>query len=207
MKSSLIILALFIFGIAVGFYVKELGSFPLDDISTYLLYALMLLVGISVGADKNIWNQFRTMRLRVLLIPLTSIIGTGIGLLLYRFLFAFPNTADLFAIGAGFGYYSFSSIYISKISGESMGIIALLANIIREIITLVAAPLLVKYFGKIAPIAAGGATTSDTSLPIIIKYSGKEYLFISVVNGIVLTLLVPIFIAIIYSLYLGLSIK
>jgi uncharacterized membrane protein YbjE (DUF340 family) len=119
--------------------------------------------------------------------------------LLYRVIFSFPNNTDLFAIGAGFGYYSLSSIVITKISGESMGIIALLANIIREVVTLVMAPVFVRYFGKIAPIAAGGATTSDTTLPMILKYSGKEYVFGSVVNGIVLTLLVPIFIAFIYG--------
>ena len=105
----------------------------------------------------------------------------------------------MLAIGAGFGYYSLSSIVISKISGETIGIIALLSNIIREVGTLVLAPVLVKYFGKLAPIASGGATTSDTTLPIIVKYSGKEYALGAIVNGVILTLLVPIIIAFIYA--------
>ena len=200
MKSSLIILLIFAAGVILGLSHLLPLSHQLDGISTSILYLLMFIVGVSIGCDKHIWQEFREMSFRVLLIPLTTIVGTFLGVLLYRILFTFPGNADLFAIGAGFGYYSLSSIVITKVSGESIGIIALLANIIREIATLVLAPVLVKYFGKIAPIAAGGATTSDTTLPIIVKYSGKEYVFGSVVNGIILTLLVPILIAFIYGL-------
>lgn len=200
MKSSVIILIIFAMGIILGVLHILPETHQMGEISTYTLYILMFIVGVSIGCDKHIWQEFRLMKFRILLIPLTTIVGTGLGLLFYRSLFSFPNNADLFAVGAGFGYYSLSSIVITKLSGESMGIIALLANIIREIATLVLTPVLVKYFGKIAPIAAGGATTSDTTLPIIIKYSGKEYLFGSVVNGIVLTLLVPIIIAFIYGI-------
>ena len=66
-----------------------------------------------------------------------------------------------------------------------------MSNIFREIITLLFAPLLAKYFGELAPIAAGGATAMDTTLPIITKFSGKEYGIISLFSGIVLSLLVP----------------
>jgi uncharacterized membrane protein YbjE (DUF340 family) len=200
MKSSIIILIIFATGVILGVLHLFPENHQFGDVTTYILYMLMFIVGVSIGCDKHIWQEFREMSFRVLLIPLTTIVGTAIGVLLYRLIFAFPNNTDLFAIGAGFGYYSLSSIVITKISGESMGIIALLANIIREVVTLVMAPVFVRYFGKIAPIAAGGATTSDTTLPMILKYSGKEYVFGSVVNGIVLTLLVPIFIAFIYGL-------
>ena len=92
----------------------------------------------------------------------------------------------------GHGYYSLSSIYISSIRGEALGAIALLSNIIRELFTLVFTPVLVRYFGKIAPISSGGATSMDTTLPIISKYSGSDYALISVFHGTVLTVLVPI---------------
>ena len=38
------------------------------------------------------------------------------------------------------------------------------------------APLLAKYFGKLAPISVGGATTMDTTLPIITRYSGESFI-------------------------------
>ena len=199
MKGSLIIFSVFIAGLLTG-TMHILPEKPyINEISTYILYILMFLVGISIGVDKHVWQQFREMNARILLIPLTAIVGTGIGMVIFHVLFSYPKAADLYAIGSGFGYYSLSSIVISKVSSESIGIIALLSNIIREIGTLILTPILVRYFGKLAPIAAGGATTSDTTLPIIMKYSGKEYVLGAVINGIILTLLVPILISLIYG--------
>jgi uncharacterized membrane protein YbjE (DUF340 family) len=200
MKGSLIILSIFVAGLLIGLSKILPHIANLGEISIYILYALMLLVGITLGMDSHIWQQIRTINYKILLVPITTIIGTTMGIFLYQFFFTFPHGKDLYAIGAGFGYYSFSGIYISDVSGEQMGIIALLANIIREVLTLVFAPLLVKYFGKLAPIASGGATTSDTTLPIILKYSGKEYVLSAVINGVLLTLLVPFLIAFIYGL-------
>lgn len=63
--------------------------------------------------------------------------------------------ADTMAINSGFAYYSLSSIFITEFRGVELGTIALLANIIREMITLLLAPLLAKVFGPLAPITAG----------------------------------------------------
>lgn len=103
------------------------------------------------------------------------------------------------AIGAGFGYYSLSSIIIGKIRGEAIGAIALISNIIREVVTLVSAPILARYIAKLAPIASGGATSMDTTLPVIYKYAGNKYSLISIINGAVLSTLVPILIPIILA--------
>lgn len=199
MKSSLIILSVFITGLVTG----ALHILPepawISSISTWVLYSLMFLVGVAIGSDKHVWKQFREINFKILLIPITTIVGTGIGMVVFHLLFSFPHATDAFAIGSGFGYYSLSSIIISKLSNETIGIIALLSNIIREISTLVLTPLLARYFGKLAPIAAGGATTSDTTLPVILTYSGKEYVLGAVIQGIILTLLVPVFISLIYG--------
>ncbi len=200
MKSSLIILSVFAIGIFTGLLHIFPSTIDLDNISMYVLYILMFLVGVSLGLDRHIWEQLREMNIKLILIPITTLAGTTLGIITYHLLFNYPNGADLYAIGAGFGYYSFSSIFINKVSGETMGIIALLANISREVITLVFTPVIVKYFGKIAPIACGGATTSDTTLPVILKYTGKEYVLGSVLNGVILTILVPIIIGFIYGL-------
>lgn len=199
MKASLIILSIFIAGLLTGAIFNLPGQLYLSSISNYVLYALMFLVGISIGCDKHVWQQFGNMKVRILLIPLSAIVGTGLGMMLFNLIFSYPNAKDVYAVGAGLGYYSLSSIFISKMSGETLGVIALLSNIIREVGTLVLTPVLVKYFGKLAPISSGGATTSDTTLPIIMQYSGKEYVLGAVLNGIVLTLLVPFLISFIYS--------
>ena len=201
MKGSLLILGIFFLGLSMGYFHFSPAIMDSSDISTYVLYAMMLLVGFSVGSDNHLREQFRLINWSILIVPCTVIIGTALGMACYHLLFDYPRLSELYVSGFGLGYYSLSSIIISKESGETIGIIALLANIIREIITLVCTPLFVRFFGNLSPIAAAGATSSDTTLPVILKFSGKAYVFISVINGIVLTLLVPVIISFIYWLF------
>ena len=69
--------------------------------------------------------------------------------------------------------------------------VALMANILREIVTLLFAPLFAVLFGKYAPISAGGATSMDSTLPVIAKTVGPELVIVSIVHGIVVDFSVP----------------
>lgn len=69
-----------------------------------------------------------------------------------------------------------------------------LANIIREMITLLLTPLLAKWFGPLAPISSGGATTMDTTLPIITQIVGQRYVALSIYHGFVTDFTVPFFV-------------
>ncbi|MBS3742136.1 MAG: lysine exporter LysO family protein [Candidatus Cloacimonetes bacterium] len=191
MKNSFIIVGFFVLGVFVGLINLLPQVLAKADLSTYALYILMFLVGVGIGIDKKAWKILKNANFKIMLVPLTVIIGTAIGVIIVSIFLKDINIRQALAIGAGYGYYSLSSIFISKISGETLGVVALISNILREIITLLVTPIFVKDFGKIAPIASGGATAMDTTLPIITKFSGKEYAIISVFSGIVLTVLVP----------------
>ncbi|MFO7736669.1 MAG: lysine exporter LysO family protein [bacterium] len=191
MKNSLIIVGFFVLGIIIGLYDLLPQIFVETDFSLYALYILMFLVGIGIGADKNAWKILKNAKFKIILVPLTVIIGTAIGVGIISIFLKDITLRESLAVGAGFGYYSLSSIFISQISGEALGVVALISNISREITTLLFAPFFAKYFGKIAPISAGGATSMDTTLPVITQSAGKEYAIISVFSGIVLTILVP----------------
>jgi uncharacterized membrane protein YbjE (DUF340 family) len=90
------------------------------------------------------------------------------------------------------GYYSLSSVILTHSRGIELGSIALISNILRELFTLLSAPLLVRIFGRLAPISAGGVTSMDITLPVIIRFSGKEYAALAVFHGAVLDPLVPL---------------
>ena len=94
-------------------------------------------------------------------------------------------------INSGFAYYSLSSIFITEYRGAELGTIALLANIIREMLTLLGAPLMARWFGPLAPISAGGATTMDTTLPILSQTVGQRYIALSIYHGFVVDFTVP----------------
>lgn len=199
MKNSLIIAAFFIAGILTGLLDVNWEEIPVDKLMQWTLYLLMLFVGLAFGSDPRIRDILRSAGFRLLLVPLTTIAGTFAGIFLYTLFFHYLRPVDAYAIGAGFGYYSLSSILIAGFSGGEIAVIALLANVMREILTLLLSPVLVRFFGPLAPIASGGATSMDTTLPVIVKVSGKEYLVVSLVNGIILTILVPVIISLLYS--------
>jgi len=201
MKNSLIILAFFVVGIFLGISKMLPEQMLKTDFSMFALYGLMFLVGIGIGADKNSWSVLRNMKIKIFLVPLGVIVGTLAGSAFASLFLPDLKLKEVLAVGAGFGYYSLSSLFITQISGETLGLIALLSNILREILTLLTTPLLVLYFGKLAGIASGGATSMDTTLPIITRYSGKEWSIIAVFSGVVLTLLVPFLVTFILNVF------
>lgn len=170
-----------------------LSFLPVEtDLGKYALYLLMLLVGISIGADGRSLLVLRKQGLKLLMVPMATIAGTFAGVAFMMLFIRSISMQEALSVGAGFGYYSLSSIIISEIHSDALGVTALLANVTREILTLLLAPLMVVFFGKLSPISAAGATSMDTTLPIITTVSGKEYAVISLFHGIVLTVLVPV---------------
>ncbi|MCU7693537.1 lysine exporter LysO family protein [Haoranjiania flava] len=191
MKGSLIILSFFIAGALAG-YTGILPEVILqNDFSVYVLYVLMFLVGINIGYDSQTLASLKINKFRIMLVPLATLAGTLIGSALTGLLIPRWTIFECMAVGSGFGYYSLSSIFITQYKGAELGTIALVSNIIRELFTLLAAPLLVACFGKLAPVCSGGATTMDTTLPVISRYSGSEFVIIAIFHGITLDLLVP----------------
>ncbi len=203
MKGSFVIVSFFILGCLLG-WGGILPSFITDqNYTVYILYCLMFQVGLSIGCDEKIKDILLSIRPRLLLIPAATILGTLIGSALISLVISRWSVFDCLAIGSGFAYYSLSSILITELKEASLGVqmaaelgtIALMANIFREIITLLCTPLFVKCFGRLAPICAGGATTMDTTLPVISRYSGKDMVFISIFHGILIDLSVPLFVS------------
>lgn len=190
MKGSLIIVGFFALGVACGL-ADVLPDLSQTDISFYALCALMFCVGISVGSDPQTLNSFRALSPRLVMLPVATILGTLAGTAIISLLLQGRTLADCLAVGSGFGYYSLSSIFITEYRGAELGTVALLANICREIITLLCAPLLARWFGPLAPISAGGATTMDTTLPIIARTSGQQFVVVSIFHGFIVDFSVP----------------
>jgi uncharacterized membrane protein YbjE (DUF340 family) len=202
MKNSIFVLLVLSMGVILGL------SFPIPDalldksLSTYILYALMLQVGISLGCSDSLKKLIRNFDFRLLLIPLSTIVGTLIFSAAASLILTKWTAADCMAVGSGFAYYSLSSLLITQLKEASVGIqiaselgtIALLTNIFRELLSLVGAPWFRKYFGSLAPVSAAGVNSMDVVLPTITRFSGKEMIPVAILHGILLDMSVPFFV-------------
>ena len=206
MKGSLIVVAFFCIGCGVGTFNDS--QLEVHDLSMYVLYALMLQVGVSIGSNKNLKVLVKSLRFNMLLVPLATIVGTLLFSAFASLLLSQWSVFDCMAVGSGFAYYSLSSILITQFKEPSLGLqlatelgtIALLANIFREMMALLGAPLIRKYFGKLAPISAAGVNSMDVLLPSITLYSGKEMIPLAIFHGILIDMSVPVFVSFFCSL-------
>lgn len=190
MKGSLIVVGFFVIGLLGGIE-KMVPAWLLDgDVSFVALCGLLLFVGLGIGLNPEMKKEVRSLSPRMALLPVVTIIGSWLGALLI-WTVLHRTLSDCMAINSGFAYYSLSSIFITEYRGAELGTIALLANIIREMLTLLGAPLMARWFGPLAPISAGGATTMDTTLPILSQTVGQRYVALSIYHGFVVDFTVP----------------
>ena len=200
MRGSLIIVGFFVIGIVVGFFHLIPQGLMMSNVSYITLCALIFLVGFMIGNDADILNKFRKLNRLYMLLPLITIVGTLAGCAITTLLLPHRSLTDCLAVGSGMGYYSLSSVLITQYRGADLGTVALLANIVREVITLLGAPLMVQWFGKLAPISVGGATTMDTTLPILTNACGKDLVIVSIFHGFVVDFSVPFLVTLFCSI-------
>ena len=185
MRDSLIVFVFFAVGVALG-YADAVPTWLLDpDLPMIILSVMVVLVGLGLGAGDNLHYMLRTFNWRMLLLPLCTIVGTllfsALGVLVLR-------------------YYSLSSVLIADLKSATLGVqgaaelatVALLANVVREMIALFGMPLFARWGGPLAPISVAGVTSMDVCLPSIARYSGSDLVPLAILHGIVLEVCVPI---------------
>jgi uncharacterized membrane protein YbjE (DUF340 family) len=150
-------------------------SFPTlisDQLFTFTLIIMLFVLGFSFGRDKETMAKMRKTGLRIA--------GFLLGI----------NVAGIMAVSSGFGWYTLSGPLLGQILGPAWGTLGFTTNFFRELLTIITIPLMVKL-DKHAPVASGGGITMDTTLPLIVRYCGKDMLVTAFSNGIVPSLMAP----------------
>lgn len=197
---TLIITTSVVLGIICGFFIFHSGIMSfIDHIASWSLLALIFSVGIDIGGNKEIFKGLKKVGLKILLIPVCGIVGSAVGSLLVGLIFNLAPNESL-AIGSGYGWYSLSGVLLKEIAGETIGAIAFLTNVFRELFAVILIPILAKKLNGYTAIAPAGAASMDTLLPIISRETSSEIVVVSFINGVVLSSLVPIIVPFFYNL-------
>lgn len=188
-------------GLLFGYLFLDTGvKDTLDLILMSALDVMIFIAGIEIGGNRGILKRICNLHsaLLALAIPLAVACGSICGALLLGHI-AGLSAYDSLLVGGGLGWYSFSSVVISAMYSTEIGTVAFLANMMREISGFFLIPLLVRVH-KFLALAPSGAATMDSGLPVVIKYTNLHVGMYSFINGLVLTLIVPVLISWLLSL-------
>lgn len=197
------ILAALFTGVLAGYFcnaggVQWLNPIFSDYIFNVCLVLLLFLMGLLFGMDKKAISQLRRVGIKITVFPfaiaLGSIAGGLVGALLLR--------VDIYAsmgVCAGCGWYTLTGPLAGQLFGIEWAAVGFAVNFLRELATIVLADQ-ARRIDKYAPVAMGGATAMDTTLPVIIRSSGQDVLLTAFISGFILTLLAPIIISFIATL-------
>lgn len=188
-------------GLIFGYLFLDTGvKDTLDLILMSALDVMIFIAGIGIGSNRGILKRICNLHsaLLALAIPLAVACGSICGALLLGHI-AGLSAYDSLLVGGGLGWYSFSSVVISAMYSTEIGTVAFLANMMREISGFFLIPLLVRVH-KFLALAPSGAATMDSGLPVVIKYTNLHVGMYSFINGLVLTLIVPVLISWLLSL-------
>ncbi|ALM74396.1 lysine exporter LysO family protein [Thermococcus barophilus] len=193
MSFLYLVLAALSAGILVGKYT----GFQFGNSYEIMLYALIFIIGVDLGKSRGL-KEIRELGKIALILPLATVVGSLLGGLLASFLLNVPVKWAL-AISAGFGWYSLTGPLLAQYS-PVYGVVGFLANLTREILTILFYPVAIRKIPKELAVSMGGATTMDSTLPVIVKFGGSEITVIAFVHGFILTAIAPFLIPLILQL-------
>ena len=184
-------------GFLSGYLLPIFGWFE-ERYTTYLLYALLFLIGVQM-VRSEVDLKRAMLHPATFFVPLLTMIGSLAGGYMLADLFELEAGKAL-SLAAGFGWYSLSGVLITEMGDPILGAAGFLINVIRESIALLSIPFLARINMPMMAIGVGGATSMDVTLPLIERSCGTSYVPLSIVNGAVLSMLVPVLVPFFFTL-------
>ena len=181
-------------GILSGFLF--LPDWFIDITGTIIVVGLSILlffVGIDLGTEGTIVQNFKMAGWRVILFPFIMILGTYIGSVVAGMLVGL-TVKDSLCVASGFGWYTLAPAMLAEYSIE-VSAISFMHNVMRELIGLMLLPIVAKRIGHIESTGLVGAGSMDVCLPIIVKTTSGNMAVYAFIIGVVLSFSVPIMVS------------
>ena len=141
------------------------------------LVVLMALVGITIGFNEGIVDKLKRHTLHIIVVPTCIIVATILGGVVCSFISGYPMNIST-AIAAGLGWYSLSGVTMTDLVGAQIGTITFMSSLMREIFSFMTIPFISRYLNYSSAIAPAAATSEDTTLGMMIKYTDAEHVVV-----------------------------
>lgn len=164
-------------------------------IVTFGLDVMLFLVGLDLGRQGEAVSSVRAAGAGALMIPAAVVSGSLLfGALSGLFLPFSPRETT--AVAAGMGWYSLAPTLLAPYSLK-LSAVAFLANVLREIFSILLIPVIAQRLGFLECVAAAGATAMDTVLPVIVRATNRRMTIYAFASGLICSLLVPLLVPLI----------
>ncbi len=160
------------------------------------LCLLLIFVGIDLGLDGTVIENFKRVGIRILAFPAVVVIGTLLGAGISGTLMGL-NLKESLAVGAGFGWYTLAPGIIMEAGYITASAVAFLHNVMRELFSILFIPMVAQKIGYIETTGMPGAAAMDVCLPIVEKSTRSDIAVYSFVSGVILSILVPVLVPVI----------
>ena len=196
-KMTIFIISGVVIGILAGYFFCQ-DLFPdkaafeggISLCITVGLCILLVFVGLDLGLEGQIINNFKNAGLRILAIPVAIAIGTLGGAAVCSVLLPVSLSESL-AIGAGMGWYSLGAGILMDAGHVTAGAISFMHNVMREVFSIILIPIVAKYVGHVETVALPGSPAMDVCLPIVEKSTSGTVAVYSFISGCALSISVP----------------
>ena len=196
---TLLIVFAVVLGMLCGYFVLPPSvTTHCGTVINFGLYLLLFLVGLDMGRQGTLIQDIRAAGFQMLLVPLAVMAGTFLATALAGY-FLPLGPKDCVAAAAGFGWYSLAPTLLAPYS-LTVSATAFLSNIMHELLSIVAVPVVARKLGYIEAVALPGATAMDTVLPVVVSATCDRMAIYSFASGVVLSLSVPVLIPAITAL-------
>ena len=196
---TILIVVTVVVGMLCGYFVlPDSVTAHCGTIINFGLYLLLLLVGLDMGRQGTMLQDVKAAGFRVMLVPLAVMVGT-FAMTALAGLFLPLGPKDCVAAAAGFGWYSLAPTLLAPYS-LTVSATAFLSNIMHELFSIVAVPVVARKLGYIEAVALPGATAMDTVLPVVVSATCDRMAIYSFASGVVLSLSVPVLVPAIVAL-------
>jgi uncharacterized membrane protein YbjE (DUF340 family) len=196
---TILIISLVVLGLLAGHFILPAAFIEKTGLLlTICLCLLLVVIGIDLGLEGTIVQNFRDAGWRVLIFPAASVLSMMVGAVAVAFVLSI-SVQDSLCIGAGFGWYTLAPAMLATYSAQASAL-SFLHNVLRELLGVVLIPLVASKVGYFECFSLPGSPSMDVCLPIVEQSTSSTIAVYSFINGAVLSASVPVLVSLFMSL-------